>query len=349
MKRDSYGPWAFFILLTAFAIGGCADDRERDYVTDSTLLAKNECPPGAAKKGECPEPPPPPPPPPPTGTVEPDLPGVSTDVMRTPMRSAGTPEGRMLVADPKAGMILRVDPSYLLPDQGFEALGKPLSVALLGDAIFVGNADGRVIDVYDAIGGGYRTSFGAGRAERPADIVADTGLALLFVLDSKMKQVTVFEENGTMVRTISAPGSGTGQLASPVALGLDPVRGELLVSDYGDAQASASVKIFSYDGTYVGFIDGAGTCNFMGCVGGFSRPQGVFVNPADQVFVTDGLLATVEVFTRATLAKVATLGGRNTGFPELRFPTDVFVNDAGDVFATSYQSGTVEVFPGGAP
>jgi hypothetical protein len=261
---------------------------------------------------------------------------------------AGTPEGRMLVADPKARMILRVDPSYMLPDQGFEALGKPLSVALLGDAIFVGNADGRVIDVYDAIGGGYRTSFGAGRAERPADIVADTGLALLFVLDSKARQVTVFEPDGTMVRTISAPGTATGQLASPVALGLDPVRGELLVSDYGAAEGAASVKIFSYDGTYVGLIDGAGSCGMMGCTGGFSRPQGVYAH-GDNLFISDGLLATVEVYSRITLAKVATLGGRNAGFPELRFPTDVFVNDAGDVFAASYQSGTVDVFTGGAP
>jgi len=69
----------------------------------------------------------------------------------------------------------------------------------------------------------------------------------------------------------------------------------------------------------------------------------------DQVFVTDGLLATVEVFSRTTLAKLATLGGRNTGFPELRFPTDVVVNAAGDVFAASYQSGSVDVFVGGAP
>jgi len=348
MKRNSYGQWSLFVLLAAFVIGGCADDREFDQLTESTLQAKKECPPGADKKGECEEPPPPPPPPPPGGTVEPDLPGVGTDALHTPMRLAGTPEGRILAADPKAGMIFRIDPSYLLPDQGFEAVGKPLSVALLGDAIFVGNADGRVIDVYDAIGGGYRTSFGAGRAERPADIVADTGLALLFVLDSKSRQVTVFEADGTIVRTISGPGSAAEQLASPVALGLDAVRGEVLVSDYGEADGSASVKIFSYDGTYVGFANGAGNCNFMGCTGGFSRPQGVFVH-ADNLFISDGLLATVEIYSRTTLAKVATLGGRNAGYPGLRFPTDVFVNDGGDVFVASYQSGTVEEFVGGAP
>jgi hypothetical protein len=222
-------------------------------------------------------------------------------------------------------------------------------VALLGDAIFVGNSEDRQIDVYDAIGGGYRTSIGAGLVERPADIVADTGLALLFVLDSKLKQVTVFEEDGTVVNTISAPGSGTGQLASPVALGLDPVRGELLVSDYGEAEGNAAaVKIFNYDGTYVGLVDGEGNCNFMGCSGGFSRPQGVYAH-GDNLFISDGLLATVEVFSRLTTAKVATLGGRNAGYPELRFPTDVYVNAVGDVFVASYQSGSVDVFTGGAP
>jgi len=347
MKLKSYSSWALAALFLASFAAGCVDDSRRDLMTETTLLAKKDCPPGAEKKGECEEPPPPPPPPPPDGTVEPDLPSVSTDVMHTPMRLAGTPEGRMLAADPKARMILRIDPSYLLPDQGFEARGKPLSVALLGDAIFVGNSEDRQIDVYDAIGGGYRTSFGAGRAERPADIVADTGLALLFVLDSKTRQVTVFEPDGTVVRTISGPGSADSQLLSPVALGLDPVRGEVLVSDYGSETVPAAVKVFGYDGTYVGLVNGAGECGMMGCSGGFSRPQGVFVR-ADQVFITDGLLASIEIYDRTTLGYSSTLGGRDSGFPDLRFPTDVFVNDAGDVFAASYQSGSVEVFQGGA-
>jgi len=201
--------------------------------------------------------------------------------------------------------------------------------------------------VYDAIGGGYRTSFGAGRAERPADIVADTGLALLFVLDSKLGQVTVFEADGTVVRTISGPGSAESQLLSPTALGLDPVRGEVLVSDYGAETDHASVKVFGYDGTYVGLIDGTGSCGMLGCSGGFSRPQGVFVS-GDQVFFGDALLASIEVYDRTTMGYVSTLGGRDAGYPELRLPTDVFVSDAGDVFAASYQSGTVEMFPGGA-
>ena len=60
MKRNSYGQWSLFVLLAAFVIGGCADDREFDRLTESTLQAKKECPPGADKKGECEEPPPPP-------------------------------------------------------------------------------------------------------------------------------------------------------------------------------------------------------------------------------------------------------------------------------------------------
>ena len=347
MKQASTGHRVFFVLLAAVIMGACADDRRGDHVTD-TALFKQDCPPGAQKKGECPEPPPPPPPPPPGGTVEPELPAISPDNIHTPMRMAGTPEGRMLVADPQGRMILRVDPAYVLPDQGFEARGKPLSVALLGDAIFVGNSEDRRIDVYDAIGGGYRSSFGAGLIERPADLVADTGLALLFVLDTKTREITVFEPDGTVLRTISGPGSSDNQLLSPTALGLDRVRGEVLVSDYGPQAGPATVKIFTYDGAYVGLIDGTGSCGMLGCSGGFSRPQGIFVR-GDQLFFTDGLLASVEVYDRTNLNPVASLGGRNAGYPELRLPTDVFVSDGGDVFAASYQSGSVEVFPGGAP
>ena len=66
------------------------------------------------------------------------------------------------------------------------------------------------------------------------------------------------------------------------------------------------------------------------------------------MFITDGLLASIEIYDRTTLAPVSSLGGRNAGYPELRLPTDVFVSDGGDVFAASYQSGSVEVFVGGA-
>lgn len=333
------------LVLLAGLIGSsaCADTRDRDVLTNADPSRKVECPPGQAAKGNCDEPPPPPPDEP----VEPEFPAVDFGSLHAPMRFAVTPAGRLLIVDPSAGMVFRVDPALRLPDQGFRTRGKPVSVELIGGAVYVGNVDDGTIDVHEAVGGGFRESFGESVVDRPGDMAADTAALLLFVLDAEARDVKVFDAGGRFLRTISSGGTGAGQLTAPTALGLDESRGEILVSDYGPPDGAASVKIFAYDGSYVGRIDGAGTCNFMGCRGGFSRPQGTLAN-ASRVFVTDGLLATIEVYDRTTLARLATIGGR-TVYPTLRFPTDVWVGPTGDVLAASYRTGSIEVFEGAAP
>jgi hypothetical protein len=283
----------------------------------------------------------------PTGEVEPRFSVLAVDAMESPVRLALTPRGRLLVSDARRAMILAVDPLTLRAEEGFSVHGVPLGIGLLGKRVFVGNASKRTIEVYSAQGGSYQRSFGTGAVEYPNDLAVDEVLGLVFVVDGGTKEVKVFDSRGRLRGTISGPGVGGERFQSPIAIAVDRVRGEVLVSDYGSPTGHAAVKIFAYDGTFLAEISGQGTCGMMGCTGGFSRPQGLAVDDLGRIFVADVLLAKVLVFDRETLEQVSELGG-GAGDPTLFVPLDVAVDTDGDVFVTSNRTRSVEVFPNGA-
>jgi DNA-binding beta-propeller fold protein YncE len=341
MKVKSYSSWVLPALLMAFVVGACADDEWQ--VTETPTFAK-ECPPGQAAKGKCDVDPPPPPPP--DGPVEPDLPDAAPrDGLVKPNRMAVTPDGNLLVADPHT--IQYVPIGSLQPTSSLDTQGRPAGIALLANKIFVGNGDTGGIDMYAAEGGAFLGSIGYAGMQAPSDLEADEESGLLFVSDVRAGQVFVFDTDGVFIRAISSKGVSPDQLFAPMGLALDPVAGEVFVSDWGDFgnanAAVAYVKIFGYDGTYVDRISGEGDCGMVGCFDGFSRPGDLAVK-GTRVFIPDVLLAQVVVFDRNTKTQVAAFGGR----PELRLPTAAEIVNDTDLYVASTKNGEVVLYTGGA-
>ncbi|MFC1531417.1 hypothetical protein ACFL5T_04160 [Gemmatimonadota bacterium] len=334
-----------FALVGALLLSGCAVD-DRDMVTDADAsFSKKDCPFPGHKK--CP---PPPPPPPPSGPVEPDFPGAAFDALKAPLRMALTPAGRLLVSDARAKKIFTVDPVTRLPDGEVTIDGKPTAIAYLDDVVYVGNPSRSTIEKYDADGGGFAGDFGSGAVGHAMDMAVDGGAGLLFVVDGAAGNIKVFDSSGTLQNTISSRGPNPEQLTTPVGIAVNPEVSEIYVSDYGAGpyeSGEAFVRIFTYDGTFVEVISGAGSCGMLGCSGGFSRPQGIGVSEDGRLFLADALLASVLVFDRSTKKQTATLGGRNAGIPALRVPAGVVVSGS-DVYVASSRTHSVEVFEGGA-
>jgi len=329
------------LALAALAAASCRDVSDR--ATDVPSFAKGDCPPGQAEKGKCD-----PTPPPPEGPVEPALPDPAPrGGLVTPNRIAVTPIGNLLVADPRTESIVYVLAGPLQPTASLELGYRPAGVAILGNRIYVGNGATGAIDVYASKDGSFVTTFGAADLSMPSDLAADEDAGLLFVSDVRAGRVFVYDASGTLVNEISSKGTGTDQLFAAQGLALDTANSQVLVSDWGDfgnnSAATAYVKIFAYDGTYVDAISGAGNCGMMGCSGGFSRPGSPLVVNG-KVYVPDVILAQVLAFDRTTKALSATLGGR----PGLRLPTDVVLLGDADLFVTSTRNGVIVPFPGGA-
>jgi DNA-binding beta-propeller fold protein YncE len=260
--------------------------------------------------------------------------------MRSPIRLASAPGGKLLVSDSRWHVVLRVDEESRTADQAFLVDGKPLAVGMRGDQIFVGNATTNTVDVFGA-SGGFSYSFGDGAAPYPTDLAIDDALGLVFVVAGGTRDVKVFSLSGELQGTIT--GSGGARLQSPTGIAVDEGRREVLVSDYGAVGGHASVKIFDYDGSLVGEITGGTDCGVTGCSGGFSRPQGLAVDGTGLIYLADALLGQVLVLDRASGEAVAMLGAHASDGGDLRLPMDVVLGGRGEPYVASNGTASVEV------
>lgn len=269
--------------------------------------------------------------------------------MTSPTRVAVTRAGRLVVTDYRGRSVHIIDRRKLLPVLAFPIDGRPTGVAVLGRVIYVGNETARRVEAYTrrgvllgAVGGGIEVG-------DPTDMAIDPERGLLFVVDGAADHIKVFDLNapGTaLVGTIGAPGDAEGNLQKPTGIAIDTDNQQVFVSDYGDPFIGTGPRVlsFDYDGVLLGVLRGkAGMLGYN-----FSKPQGLALNDAGQLFIVDAWLGRVVVYDRASGTKLGEIGTYGTGPMELRLPLDVvLVGPAQDLFVTNNGSGRIEVFPGG--
>jgi DNA-binding beta-propeller fold protein YncE len=263
----------------------------------------------------------------------------------SPVRLALQNDARLVVSDYGTDTVCTVEGATLAPMDCFAVDGKPLGVAWSSNRTFVGNETKHAVEVYDRAGALISTLPGVFTV--PSSLAVDERNGLLFVLDGAAKTIHLLTLGGYPVGTITGDLSGDGQFVHPVAIAVDPLRQEVLVSDYGDVSVSfplypARIRIYDYAGTFIMVVRGS--------AGGFSRPQGIAV-AGDHVFVTDSWLGQVLIFTRQTgtsFDAAGTLGSFGDGPGQLMLPLDTVVDPlSGDVFVTNNRAGRIERFAGG--
>ncbi len=280
--------------------------------------------------------------------------GAQAPTLGFPKRIAESNGGSLVVSDPSLGGIAAVDQASLEILWVCPVPGEPLAVGTWNNLLFVGNATTHHVEVYRVAGPGKKIEFlyNLGAQEQatatffqvPSDIAIDKQQRLVFVLDSASRQVNVFDVRGSFLYTISPSGEAT--LLSPTAIAVDETRQEVLVSDYGDpsgtffggARTAARILFYTYNGTYLGQIDGAHR---------FARPQGLAVDDVGRVYVAEALLGQIFVFNRSTGEIVNKLGSFGEAPGQLQLPLDVVLDQkSGDLFVTNNMLQRVEVFRG---
>jgi DNA-binding beta-propeller fold protein YncE len=269
----------------------------------------------------------------------------------SPVRIAEMPTGELIIADSRRQSLLIWDPQSASVVRVIDSPGRPLSVAFGWGYLFVGNEITQSVDVLEPRKGKLRKILGGKKfhIERPSDIALDIEQNLVFVTDSATARVLVFDRrSGDLLRTL--PAAGQPPLFRPTGLAVDPVRGEVLVSDFGDRMnPDASISIYDYDGMFIASIDGSAGCGSFGCSNQyvFSRPQGLAVNSQGLIYVVDSLLSTVLVFDRDTHDGVAVIGSKGKGPNQLLLPLDLVVGtDTNDLYVTNNRNRRLEVYPG---
>lgn len=228
-----------------------------------------------------------------------------------------------------------------------------MGVAYLKGRIYVGNVTAGRIDVFNVAGNRFKKngSFNT-PVENPTDIAVDPGTNRIFVVDGSAKHVKVFDTKGKLVGQIPASDPDHTLLAAPTGVAVDPVRSEVLVSDYGDRTKDISprIQIFDYSGNFQDTITGVIEDGGMGMGGWgtkprFSRPQGLAVDGAGHVFLVDCYSCEILVFDRVSGDLLKTLGGYGTDPGLLQLPLDiVFQEGTKDLVVTNNRAARTDRF-----
>jgi DNA-binding beta-propeller fold protein YncE len=201
--------------------------------------------------------------------------------------------------------------------------------------IFVGDRDSGSVTVFeDGEAVGYLGS-GAGEFLMPNAIAVNGGR--IYVVDSKAGQVRYYNDTGQFEGAFGGPGAEPDQFGFPSDIAIDPVTGEIFVSDWRANRISVWDSYGFWLRNIAPPLNDGGEAIFL-------RPLGLGMDEAGNLYVVDNLLSSVTVMDQeGTLVDVFgyQLGQYHTG--ELRIPIDA-ASDGGRVYVTSNVDGRVQVF-----
>jgi DNA-binding beta-propeller fold protein YncE len=164
-----------------------------------------------------------------------------------------TPDGTKYVCDAgKRGVVV-----FDAADRFVRRLGDPrecgpIDVAVYEDELFVADAPGAEIEVWDRQGNLKRTV--SGRGEGPHQLRRPAGVAMgpnghLYVSDMELAAVKEFDRAGKYIRSIGAPGDRPGFFARPKGIAVDAA-GRIYVAD----TQWDKIQIFSPEGQLLLFF-----------------------------------------------------------------------------------------------
>lgn len=243
---------------------------------------------------------------------------------------------------------------------------KPFGLHVVGKRIYVGDVAARAVFVFDRaekemilIEGSENEPFIS-----PVDITTD-GRGRIYVSDSVLGKVCVFDREGDFLQEISDP----GRMQRPVGIAVNDLLGRLYVVDAVKSQ----IHVFNLDGVYLRSIgkwgSAPGTFNrptyiaigkngdlyvsdsmnhrvqilnaegefissfgkLSKSIGGFASPRGIALDSDENIYVTDTLFNATQIFNKegALLLVVGHYGSRNG---EFAVPEDIAITPDNRIF-----------------
>ena len=258
-----------------------------------------------------------------------------------PTRMALAQDSSLFITDPeRQRVVIRDLTGRIVGNQPLE--GNPVSIAVdAGGRIYVGDSDFGRVRIYSRNWEFlYDLGIGAGEFEFPGAIAVEPG-GRVYVVDSKTHFIGVYRNDGSPDFSFGGPGDGDGLFRFPAGIFADSAAGELFIVD----QLNFQVQVFDLQGNYLRCIGGtdASSGSFFGRSRPLNQPQGVWVDRAGRVLVSDAADGQIKVFDRNgnALAKIGEFGVSPGG---LRIPMDLVVDADNRLFVAAANNARLEVF-----
>ena len=258
-------------------------------------------------------------------------------VLVRPQSGVVGPQGRIFVTDAGAGAVFVFDPvaaeleKWTSADEGL-SFRTPVGIAV-SDAGEVWVADaglGRVVHLSSQ--GRSLGSLGNGVLQRPTGLAREPDTGNLYVADTGMHDIKVYDQGGRLLRRIGGPGTAPGQFNRPTHLAL---HGDaLLVSD----TLNARIQVLDLDGTPRRSIGSRGLY-----LGNLTRPKGVTVDSAGHVYVVESYYDHLLVFD-AEGRFLLPIGGTGKEVGHFYLPAGAWRDPQDRIYVADMYNGRVVIF-----
>lgn len=259
-----------------------------------------------------------------------------------PWGVASDGEGVFYVTDTPAGSVVVFDLNQkTLLELGGEQYGglfkKPIDVDLDASGnIYVSDSEKKRVFVFTKAQNPLITIGDDEMFHWPAGIGIDRKLNRLYVVDSHLNNVSVFETGtGKPLFTFGSRGSADGELNFPTDVAVDS-KGNIYVTD----SMNARVQVFDRDGKFIRKFGHRGDG-----LTDFKLVKGIAISRDDYVILSDPMASRLQIFSTEGTA-LLTLGVRSGAgvLGGFNLPQGVYVDMNDQLFVVDSMNGEVEVF-----
>ncbi|MES9971003.1 MAG: hypothetical protein ABW092_13295 [Candidatus Thiodiazotropha sp.] len=258
--------------------------------------------------------------------------------MVLPMAVVANAQKQLFVADPGIKAIHRFD----------RKAGKYRSIKRVGGKDFdtpVGLAADKVGNIYIAdselakifvIGIGDNEAAPValdGNFVRPTGIAVDKETGWIYVVDTGLHKISVFNANRTLLKIFGGRGTGEGEFNFPTYIWKNR-HGELLVTD----SLNFRIQRFDRHGNFINQFGKPGNA-----IGSFSRPKGIAEDRYGHIYVVDSLFHNVQLFDTSG-SQLMDFGNQGSKSGEFWLPVGIYVDDDDTIYLCDSYNQRVQIF-----
>ncbi|MES9991773.1 MAG: hypothetical protein ABW098_07460 [Candidatus Thiodiazotropha sp.] len=168
---------------------------------------------------------------------------------------------------------------------------------------------------------------------RPTSIAVDSENGWIYIVDTGLHKISIFNSNKTLLKNFGSRGVGKGQFNFPTHIWKNK-NGEILVTD----SLNFRIQRFDRHGNYIEEFGKPGNA-----IGSFSRPKGVAEDRYGHVYVVDSLFHNVQLFD-TTGYQLMDFGNQGSKLGQFWLPVGIFITEDDTIYLCDSYNQRVQVF-----
>ncbi len=169
--------------------------------------------------------------------------------------------------------------------------------------------------------------------KQPTGIAYSSKNDELWVVETALHHISIFNMNGTLVRQIGSRGSGEGEFNFPTFIWIDK-NGLVYIVD----SMNFRIQIFNSNGDFITTFGHIGDAT-----GSFSRPKGIATDSFGNIYVVDALFHAVQIFDIHGNF-LYHFGSQGSEDGQFWMPTGIYIDENDYIYIADSYNSRIQVF-----